>query len=88
MNYSFDGDSLYLDTFSIILYINFCNIHCLRFIFQYVVDHPSSSKPNLLFQTETWLYDATIADPSLFLSIFSILSFDLNLTFASMYATT
>ena len=53
-----------LDTSSNFLYINFCNIRGLRSNFQSVDHHLSSSKPHLLFLTETQVSVAT--DSNLF----------------------
>ncbi|MPC24639.1 hypothetical protein E2C01_017726 [Portunus trituberculatus] len=59
---SLGGDPKCLDT-SLDIFINFCNIRCLRSKFQSVEHHFSSTKPHL-FLTETQLFEAT--DSSLY----------------------
>ncbi|MPC55446.1 hypothetical protein E2C01_049381 [Portunus trituberculatus] len=49
----FVGDPKYLDTSLNFFFIIFCNIHGLRSNFQSVKHHLSSTKPHLLFLTET-----------------------------------
>ncbi|MPC34878.1 Long-chain fatty acid transport protein 4 [Portunus trituberculatus] len=56
---SLDDDLKCLDTSLNFFYINFCNIHSLRSNFQSVEHHLFSSKPHLLFLTETQLSQAT-----------------------------
>ena len=56
-------DSRCLDTSSNFLYINFCNIRGIRSNFQSVEHHLSSSKPHLLFLTETQVSVATDSSP-------------------------
>ena len=60
---SLGGDSRCLDTSSSLFYINFCNIRGLRSNFQSVEYHLSSTKPHLLFLTETQLSEATDCSP-------------------------
>ena len=48
-------DLMCLDTSSNTFTLDFCNIHGLRSNFQSVEHHPSSTKPHLLFLTETQL---------------------------------
>ncbi|MPC32612.1 hypothetical protein E2C01_025932 [Portunus trituberculatus] len=48
---------------STFFYINFCNIRGLRSNFQSVEHHLSSTKPHLLFLTETQLSEATDSGP-------------------------
>ncbi|MPC47542.1 hypothetical protein E2C01_041291 [Portunus trituberculatus] len=79
-----------LDTSLNFFYINFCNIRGLRSNFQSVEHHLSSTKPHLLFLTETQLSGATDSSPfsvSSYFPTFSILIFNPKLDVASMYAT-
>ncbi|MPC51265.1 hypothetical protein E2C01_045111 [Portunus trituberculatus] len=57
------GDAICLDTSLGFFFINFCNIRGLRSNFQSVKHHLSSTKPNLLFLTETQLSEATDSSP-------------------------
>ncbi|MPC53492.1 hypothetical protein E2C01_047386 [Portunus trituberculatus] len=52
---SLSDNHKYLDTSLNFFYINFCNIRGLRSNFQSVEHHLSSTKPHLLFLTETQL---------------------------------
>ncbi|MPC46862.1 hypothetical protein E2C01_040592 [Portunus trituberculatus] len=61
---SLDKNHKCLDTSLNFFYINFCNFRSLRSNFQTVEHHLSSTKPHLLFLTETKLSEAT--DSSLF----------------------
>ena len=58
-----DNDSGCLGTSSSLFYINFCNIRGLSSNFQSVEYHLSSTKPHLLFLTETQLSEATDSSP-------------------------
>ena len=66
-----------LDTSSNTFTLNFCNIRGLRSNFQSVEHHLSSTKPHLLFLTETQLSVTTDSSP------FSVLSFFLYPNFKS-----
>ncbi|MPD01860.1 hypothetical protein E2C01_097405 [Portunus trituberculatus] len=81
---SLDNDPKCLDTSLNFFYINFCNMRGLSSNFQSVEHHLSSTKPHLLFLTETQLSEAT----SLFPPTFFIFIFVPKLDVASMYATT
>ncbi|MPC41041.1 hypothetical protein E2C01_034621 [Portunus trituberculatus] len=52
-----------LDTSLNFFFINFCNIRGLRSNFPSVENHLSSSKPHLLFLTETQLSEAIPSSP-------------------------
>ncbi|MPC16165.1 hypothetical protein E2C01_008985 [Portunus trituberculatus] len=82
---SLGGDLKCLDTSLDFFFINFCNIHGLRSNFQSVEHHLSSTKPHLLFLTETQLSEATDSSPFSVLSSFSLQSWMLHLR---MCATT
>ncbi|MPC87602.1 hypothetical protein E2C01_082468 [Portunus trituberculatus] len=70
---SFSDDHKCHDTSLNFFYINFCNIRGLKSNFQSMEHHLFSTKPHLLFLTETQLSEATDSDPSLFPPTFSIL---------------
>ncbi|MPC44825.1 hypothetical protein E2C01_038505 [Portunus trituberculatus] len=74
---SLNDDPKCLDTSLNFFYINFCNIHGLRYNFQ-SVEHPLfSAKPHLLFLIETQLPEATDSSP------FSVPSYSLYSHFRS-----
>ncbi|MPC60987.1 hypothetical protein E2C01_055049 [Portunus trituberculatus] len=60
---SLDNDPECLDTSLNFFYINFCNIRDLKSNFQPVEHCLSSTKPHLLFLTETQLSEATDSSP-------------------------
>src|ERR1700755_378802 len=51
-----------------IFFINFCNIRCLHSNFHFVEHHLSSSRPHLLFLTETKMFESSNSKPC---SVFS-----------------
>ncbi|MPC75364.1 hypothetical protein E2C01_069750 [Portunus trituberculatus] len=59
---SHGGDPKCLDISLNFFFINFCNICGLRFNFQFVENHLSSTKPHL-FLTKTQLSEATDSSP-------------------------
>ncbi|MPC23969.1 hypothetical protein E2C01_017038 [Portunus trituberculatus] len=61
---SFEGDPKCLSTSLTFFYINFCNIRVLRSNFQSVEHHLSSTKPHLLFLTETKLCETHEFQPN------------------------
>ena len=65
-----------LDTPLTFFSINFCNIRGLRSNFQSVEHHLSSTKPHLLFLTETQVSEATNNSPILFPPTLSVLRLD------------
>ncbi|MPC68646.1 hypothetical protein E2C01_062849 [Portunus trituberculatus] len=60
---SLDNDPKCLDTSLNFFFINFCNIRGLTSNFHSVEHHLSSTKPHLLFLTETQLSEATDISP-------------------------
>ncbi|MPD04849.1 hypothetical protein E2C01_100560 [Portunus trituberculatus] len=60
---SLNNDPKCLDTSLNFFYIKFCNIRSLRSYFQSIEHHLSSTKPHLLFLTETQLSEATNSSP-------------------------
>ena len=60
---SFGVDQKCLEILLNFFYINFCNIHVLRSNFQSLEHHLSSTKPHLLFLTETQVSEATGSTP-------------------------
>ena len=76
-------------TLPLILFLDFCNINGLRSNFQSVELHLSSTKPHLLFLTETQLPVTTDSSPFLlFPPTFSLHIFNPKLTVAHMCVTT